>query len=60
LPPYIGDNIQYDDPKTMEETIRRSKCLYEQQRSLPYGRLGKKRRNSRWIKGRRELSLSFS
>jgi hypothetical protein len=32
LPPSIGDNIQYDDPKTMEETIRREKCSYEQQR----------------------------
>jgi hypothetical protein len=29
LPPSIGDKIQYDDPKTMEETIRREKCLYE-------------------------------
>jgi hypothetical protein len=35
LPPFIGDNIQYDDPKTMEETIRREKCLYEQQRERP-------------------------
>ena len=26
LPPSIGDKIQYD-PKTMEETIRREKCL---------------------------------
>ena len=32
LPPSIEDKIQYDDPKTMEETIRRLKCLYEQQR----------------------------
>jgi hypothetical protein len=30
LPPFIGDKIQYDDPKSMEETIRRAKCLYEQ------------------------------
>jgi hypothetical protein len=30
LPPSIGDKIQYDDPKTMEETIRRAKFLYEQ------------------------------
>jgi hypothetical protein len=30
LPPSIGDNIQYDDPKTVEETIRREKLLYEQ------------------------------
>jgi hypothetical protein len=35
LPPSIGDKIQYDDPKTMEETIRRAKCLYEQQRERP-------------------------
>jgi hypothetical protein len=35
LPPSIGDKIQYDDPKTMEETIRRDKCLYEQQREKP-------------------------
>jgi hypothetical protein len=35
LPPSIGDKIQYDDPKTMEETIRRAKCLYEQQRENP-------------------------
>jgi hypothetical protein len=25
LPPSISDKIQYDDPKTMEETIRREK-----------------------------------
>jgi hypothetical protein len=30
LPPSNGDKIQHDDPKTMEETIRREKCLYEQ------------------------------
>jgi hypothetical protein len=35
LPPPIGDKIQYDDPKTMEETIRREKFLYEQQRERP-------------------------
>jgi hypothetical protein len=35
LPPSIGDKIQYDDPNTMEETIRREKCLYEQQREKP-------------------------
>ena len=35
LPPSIGDKIQYDDPKTMEETIRRAKFLYEQQREKP-------------------------
>jgi hypothetical protein len=35
LPPSIGDKIQYDDPKTMEEMIRRSKCVYEQQYEKP-------------------------
>ena len=32
LPSFISDKIQYDDPKTLEETIRRDKCLYDQQR----------------------------
>jgi hypothetical protein len=32
LPPSISDKIQYDEPKTMEEMIRREKFLYEQQR----------------------------
>jgi hypothetical protein len=35
FPPSISDKIQYDDPKTMEETIMRDKCLYEQQRENP-------------------------
>jgi hypothetical protein len=35
LSPLIGDKIKYDDHKTMEETIRRVKCLYEQQREKP-------------------------
>jgi hypothetical protein len=35
LPLPIGDKIQYDHPKTMEEMIRRAKCLYEQQRGNP-------------------------
>jgi hypothetical protein len=29
---FISDIIQYDDPKTLEETIRRAKCLYDQQK----------------------------
>ena len=35
LPPPIGDKIWYDVPKTIEETIRRVKCLYEKQREKP-------------------------
>jgi hypothetical protein len=30
LPPPIGDKIYYDEPKTMEEMIRRVKFLFEQ------------------------------
>jgi hypothetical protein len=35
LPSFISDKIQYDDPKTLEETIRRAKCLYDQHRGRP-------------------------
>jgi hypothetical protein len=35
LPFFISDKIQYDDPKTLEETIRRSKCFYDQQKGKP-------------------------
>jgi hypothetical protein len=35
LPSFISDKIQYDDPKTMEETIRREKCLYDQHKGNP-------------------------
>jgi hypothetical protein len=30
FPSFINDKIQYDDPKTLEETIRHTKCLYDQ------------------------------
>jgi hypothetical protein len=35
LPPSISDKIKYDDPKTMEEIIRRAKYFYEHQRERP-------------------------
>jgi hypothetical protein len=35
LPPFISDKIQYDDPETLEETIWRAKCLYDQHKSRP-------------------------
>jgi hypothetical protein len=35
LPPSMSEKIQYDDPKTMLETIRKEKCLYEQQGERP-------------------------
>ena len=56
FPPSISDKIQYDDPRKLEETIRRGKFLYDQQNQVQISKnLGKTRRNSRWIKGRREL-----
>jgi hypothetical protein len=35
FPSFISEKIQYDDPKTLEETIRQAKCLYEQQKARP-------------------------
>jgi hypothetical protein len=35
LPSLISDNIQYDDPNTLKETIRSGKCHYDQQRGRP-------------------------
>jgi hypothetical protein len=32
LPSIFSDKIQYDDPKTLEENIRRDKCLYDHHR----------------------------
>ena len=33
FPSFISEKIQYDDPKTLEETIRRAKCLYDQKKA---------------------------
>ena len=35
FPSFIGEKIQYDDPKTLEDTIRRAKCLFDQQKVRP-------------------------
>jgi hypothetical protein len=35
FPSFISDKTQYDDPKTLEETIMREKCLYDQQKGKP-------------------------
>jgi hypothetical protein len=32
---FISDKIQYDDPKTLEETIRRDKFLYDEHKGRP-------------------------
>jgi hypothetical protein len=35
IPSFISDKIQYDDPKTLEETIRHAKYFYYQQKGRP-------------------------
>jgi hypothetical protein len=35
FPYFISDKIQYDDPKTLEETTRRAKCLYGHHKGRP-------------------------
>ena len=35
LPSFYSDKIQYDNPRTLEEIIRRAKHLYEQSRGRP-------------------------
>jgi hypothetical protein len=35
LPSFISDKIQYDDPKTLEDTIRRANFLYDQHKGRP-------------------------
>jgi hypothetical protein len=35
LPSFYSDNIQYDNPKTLEETIRRPRKLYEKRKGRP-------------------------
>jgi hypothetical protein len=61
LPSFISDKIQYDDPKTMEETIRREKCLFDQKKGNLFSkRLGKTRRSLKGSRGRRGTSHHFS
>jgi hypothetical protein len=35
LPSFYSDNIQYDNPKTLKETIRRERHLYEKIKGRP-------------------------
>jgi hypothetical protein len=35
FPSFISDKIQYDDCKTLEETVRCAKCFYDLQRGRP-------------------------
>jgi hypothetical protein len=36
MPYFISDKIQYDDTKNLEETLRKSKFLYDQHKGNPY------------------------
>jgi hypothetical protein len=57
FPSFISEKIQYDDPKTLEETIRRAKCLYDKNNQGQHSKnLGKTKKNSRWTRGRRDIS----
>jgi hypothetical protein len=57
FPSFISEKIQYDDPKKLEETIRRAKCLYDKKKKGQLSKnLWKTKRNSIWIIGLRELS----
>jgi hypothetical protein len=35
IPSFISDKIQYDDPKTLDKTIRQAKFLYDQNKGRP-------------------------
>jgi hypothetical protein len=35
LPSFYKDKIQFDEPKTLKETIRKSKYLYEHNKGRP-------------------------
>jgi hypothetical protein len=35
MPSILNDKIQYDDPKTLDEVIRRAKYIYDQYRLSP-------------------------
>jgi hypothetical protein len=57
LPSFISDKIQYDDPKTLEETIRRAKFFMINIKEGQLSKnLGKTRIKTRWNRGRRGLS----
>jgi hypothetical protein len=51
---FINDKIEYDDPETMEETIRRAKCIYYQQRGRPHFQKAWEGKNKRKIEQRKK------
>jgi hypothetical protein len=56
IPSIFSDKIQYDDPQTLEEEIRRVKCLYDQHRGIPtFQKVWEHRRKVRWRKERKGI-----
>jgi hypothetical protein len=57
MPSFISDKIQYDDPKTLEESIRRAKFLYDQHKGKKLSKnLRKTKRKTIWNRGKRGIS----
>jgi hypothetical protein len=61
LPSFIIDKIQYDDPKTLEEMIRKDKLLYDQHKGREiFQNAWEDKKKTRRNKGRRGLSHHYS
>ena len=60
LPYLIRDKIQYDDPKTLEETIRRAKCLYDQHKGrLTFQKAWENKNNNKMEQRKKETKPPF-
>jgi hypothetical protein len=61
LPSFYSDKIQYDNPKILEETIRRARHIYEQRKGrLVFQKSWNDKMKGKRIKGINVLSLHFS
>jgi hypothetical protein len=57
LPSFISDKIHYDDPKTLEETIIRGRCLYDQHKGRPTFQMEwEDKKKIIWTRGRKGSS----
>jgi len=61
LPSFYKDKIQFDERKTLEESMRNTKYLCEKNKGRPTSKkFGKIRREARWIKERKASSYLSS
>jgi hypothetical protein len=62
IPSFYSDKIHFDEPKTLEEAIRKAKYLYEHRAKEDhlFKRLGMIRREERWIRGRKDSNHHLS